>query len=315
MRVIPLGTSSGTPTRDRNVSALAVAFDHRWLLLDCGEGTQQRILHSDLRIHQLEGILLTHLHGDHLFGLPGLLGTLSMQKRTAPLWVCGPAGLKAFLEVVIQVTESRVTRPLEIREIPLDAESFSFAQTGYSVLALPLDHRVPSFGYRIETAPKLGQFFPDKAHALGIVPGPAYRELQFGKAIQLPNGRKIESHEVLGPGRPGIRVAYCTDTRPCTNAARLSENVDLMIHETTYLDDLRELAHERGHSTTLDAARIALEAKAKRLLITHFSPRYKDPETLADEARTVFSATHAARDLVAIHVGRSKDPVQEQTAA
>lgn len=245
--VIPLGTSSGVPTAERNTAAVAIAFERRWILLDCGEATQHRILRSPLKPQRLDAIFVSHLHGDHLLGLPGLLNSLSLQDRGQPLAVYGPPGIRKFLKEAFKAMDSRLSYPLAVREseggVLLRAE-------GYSVSALQLSHRVPCLGFL---------------------------------ALDL---------------RWKLRIAYCTDTVPCRNTVELARDADLLIHEATYSDVLAEKAFDRGHSTAAQAARLAKEAGARSLLLTHFSPRYEDLAPLEAEAREIFPETIAARDLV-----------------
>ncbi|MEW6736476.1 MAG: ribonuclease Z [Acidobacteriota bacterium] len=299
MKIIPLGTSSGMPTKERNVSALALVLNGHWLLLDCGEGTQYRLLRAPLRLGQLEAIFITHVHGDHLFGLPGLLATLSMQRREQPLTIYGPVGVKRFINSALQATVTRLGYEVTINEID---SGLVCRGEGYTVLCLPLDHQVLDYGYAIVEDDRPGKFDIEKARALGIPVGPLYGQLQAGHDIRLPDGRLIESSEVVGERRKGRRIAYCTDTRPCANSVELARGANLLIHEATYTEDLVAEARARGHSTAAQAASIARQAGVERLLITHFSPRYLTSEELLAEARRIFPATEAARDLVEFNV-------------
>jgi ribonuclease Z len=299
MKVIPLGTSSGTPTKERNVSSVAIVLDGRWLLFDCGEGTQYRILRAPFRLGQLEVICVTHLHGDHLYGLPGLLGTLSLQHREQPLFIYGPRGIRDFINAVMRFSYLRLDYELKITEVEpgtiRDGE-------GYSIKCLPLDHRVTTFGYTIIEDDRPGRFDVERAKVLGIPSGPLYRQLQMGEDVTLSDGRMIRSAEVVGEKRKGRRVAYCTDTRPCPNGVELARNASMLIHEATYTEDLTQEASARGHSTAAQAASVAQQAETKRLLITHFSPRYLDTGVLLSEARRIFPATEAARDLAEFEI-------------
>lgn len=254
LKLIPLGTSSGVPTRDRNVSALALCYegghDSGWMLLDCGEGTQYRVIHASLSLHWLKRVCITHLHGDHLFGLPGVLGTLGLQGRKEPLQIFGPPGIRAFLETVRGVSQLHLSYEIQVEEV--DGE-WSRQLDEMKLSSLPLDHRVQAQGYRIEF-------------------------------------------------QSGLSITYCTDTRPCENAVKLARNTSLLIHEATYLHELQEKASERGHSTAVEAAETARQAGAERLLLTHFSPRYRSPEPLVAEARGIFPETEAAIDLKPVFI-------------
>lgn len=301
MKVIPLGTSSGTPTKDRNVSALAMVLNGHWLLFDCGEGTQYRLLRASVRLGQLDAIFVTHLHGDHLFGLPGLLATLSMQHRDEPLTLYGPRGIKDFINGAIRNSYTRLSYELRVQDVEAGPVRSS---EGFTIMALPLNHQAPDFGYVVIEDDRPGRFNIERARALGIPPGPLYKRLQSGEDIELSDGRVIKSAEIVDKPRRGRRVAYCTDTRPCANSVELARGASLLIHEATYTNDLVDEAQARGHSTAAQAASIAAQAGAERLLITHFSPRYTDIGELLAEARAVFPATEAARDLLEVEIPR-----------
>jgi ribonuclease Z len=299
MKIIPLGTSSGTPTKERNVSAIAIFINGRWLLFDCGEGTQYRLLRAPVRLGQLDAIFVTHLHGDHIFGMPGLLATLSMQHRDQPLNVYGPRGIKDFVTSALRFSMTKLSYEVKITEI--EAGNIRVGE-GYSVSCLPLDHQVIDFGYAIIEDDRPGRFDLEQARALGIPAGPLYGKLQSGQDVTLDDGREIKSRDVVGETRKGRRVVYCTDTRPCQNSVELARNASLLIHEATYTQELVDEARKRGHSTAAQAASIAEQANCERLLITHFSPRYLDSIDLLAEARRIFPNTDAARDLVEIEV-------------
>lgn len=299
MKVVMLGTSSGTPTKERNVSSLAIFINGHWILCDCGEGTQYRLLRAPVRMGQLEVICLTHMHGDHIFGLPGLLATLSMQHRAEPLQIYGPKGIKEFIQNALKLSSTRLIYGLKITEV---SAGLVHKGDGYSISCLPLDHQVTDYGYAITEDDRPGKFDLDQAKALGIPPGPLYGKLQRGEDVTLSDGRLIESSAIVGPIRKGRRVAYCTDTRPCANSVALAQGASLLIHEATYTQDMVQEAQERGHSTAAQAATIAQQAQPDRLLITHFSPRYLDAYELLSEARQIFPATDAARDFTEIEI-------------
>lgn len=303
MRVIPLGTSSGKPTLKRNVSALAIAREAEWLLFDCGEGTQMQIARAGLNPSRLSAIFITHLHGDHFNGLAGLLSTMGLDRRARDLTLVGPPGINEYLETLARLKILFVNYPLEVREFGSVSNLTSVYETSeYVVQAHPLDHRLFALGYRLEERPRPGRFNLDRARELGIPEGPLFRRLQMGEEIQLNDGRTIRPAEVLGPPRPGKTVAYCTDTRPFDGAIKLGRGADLLIHEATYTEEFTQEARDYGHSTAAQAARIARESGAQRLLITHFSTRYPDLTPLFEEARAVFPDTSLAEDLLQIEV-------------
>ncbi|HKP86312.1 MAG TPA: ribonuclease Z [Blastocatellia bacterium] len=303
MRVIPLGTSSGKPTLKRNVSALAIAREAEWLLFDCGEGTQMQVARAGLNPNRLAAIFITHLHGDHFNGLAGLLSTMGMDRRTRGLTLVGPPGVSEYLETLARLKILFVNFPLEVRELGSDTNLAPVYETPeYVVSAHPLDHRLFALGYRVEERPRPGRFNLDRARELGIPEGPLFRRLQLGEDIRLDDGRTIRSTDVLGPPRLGRTVAYCTDTRPFGGAIKLARDADLLIHEATYTEELSEEARDYGHSTAAQAARIARESGARRLMITHFSTRYPDLTPLFEEARAVFPDTRLAEELLEVEV-------------
>ena len=303
MRVIPLGTSSGKPTLKRNVSALAVAREAEWLLFDCGEGTQMQITRAGLSPSRLSAVFITHLHGDHFNGLPGLLSTMGLDRRTRGLGLTGPQGIREYLDMLERLRVAFLTYPVELRQFNSLAESTVVYETAeYSVSALALDHRLFALGYRIDERPRPGRFNVEQARKLGVPEGPLWGRLQSGEDVRLVDNSIVRSSDVMGAARPGKSVAYCLDTRPCAMAVQLARNVDLLIHEATYTDEFASEAQQYGHSTAAQAARTARDAGARRLLITHFSTRFPDPTPLLQEARAIFPDTILAEDLMEIEV-------------
>jgi len=319
MKIIPLGTSSGKPTLARNVSAVAMVGEGEWWLFDCGEGTQHQMARAGLSFHRLASIFITHLHGDHFNGLAGLLSTMGMDRRQRELAVIGPPGVREYLETLARLKILFVSFPLEVREVSGavfaegrklsagaeivdDGLALVYESARHRVLARPLHHRIFAIGYRIEEKPRPGRFDLERARTLGIPEGPLYGRLQSGEPVQLDDGCIIHPADVLGPPRPGKVVAYCTDTRPCAGAVALAREADWVIHEATYAEEHVEEADDYGHSTASQAARIAREAGAQRLLITHISSRYPDATPLLKEARAVFPETTLAEELVELEV-------------
>jgi ribonuclease Z len=307
MKLIPLGTSSGKPTLYRNVSATAVVGDGEWWLFDCGEGTQMRIAQAGLSPQKLAGIFITHLHGDHFNGLPGLLSSMALDCRVKDLTLAGPAGIGEYLKLLAGLKICYINYPLVLREFDParfrgDAREIVFESRSHFITARPLDHRIFALGYRLEEKVKPGRFDVERARALGIAAGPLYAQLQSGRSITLDDGRVIHSSAVLGPPRPGKVVTYCLDTRPCENATRLAQDADWLVHEATYTSDLIEEARQFGHSTAAQAAETARAANVRRLLLTHFSSRYTDLRPLLEEARAIFPDASLAEDLMELDV-------------
>ncbi|HZS46297.1 MAG TPA: ribonuclease Z [Blastocatellia bacterium] len=295
MKVTILGTSAGQPTEKRNVSAVAVSLEREWVLFDCGEDTQRRMLAAGLKPSKLERIFITHLHGDHVIGLLALIGTLSLHHRDRPLYIYGPPGISDLLHTAKRVQLFYPAYDLVIEEITAAGEICR--GDGYTVNCAPLDHRVTDYGYRLSEQDRPGKFDVDAATRLGVPPGPLYQKLQNGEYVTLADGRTVHPREVLGKPRPGSSIAYCTDTRPCQNAIELAHKVDLLVHESTYTKEESEKASERGHSTAEQAAHIAKKAAVRRLVLTHFSSRYDELTPFLAEAKEVFPFTELASDL------------------
>jgi len=300
LRLVPLGTSAGRPTLLRGASALAVATEGSWVLCDCGEGAQIAALRAGLSLSRLDAVLITHLHGDHFNGLPGLLGTLGLDGRQRPLVVAGPSGITALLQHLARAG-SLGTGDMEVRVVEQEGNGGEVRIEGsqFLVASRPLTHRVPTYGYRVALADRPGTLDVAKTDAAGVPRGPLLAELKAGRAVTLPDGRVIAPEGLIGPPQRGASMAYALDTVPCASAVELGRRVDALVHEATYEDGRAALAHERGHSTGMEAARIAAEAEAAALVLTHFSPSVSG-DALADEARSIHPRIIAARDLAEI---------------
>jgi ribonuclease Z len=311
VQVTFLGTSSGVPTRGRNVSAVALRLPQRselWLF-DCGEATQHQFLRSELRVSQLSRIFITHMHGDHVFGLPGLLASLGLAGTCSGVDLYGPDPLRDFLEGVLRTSSTRIGYPLRTHRVKEAARSgvLLLDDGDLTVRCAPLTHRVPAYAYRVDQKPRPGRFDVERAQALGIPPGPIYAELKAGRSVTLDDGRVINGASLCGPERPGTSVVYCTDTVFCEAAVELAAGADLLIHESTFSHGEAELAIARQHSTSTMAAQTALAAGVKQLVLTHLSPRYMPgnpmtPDDLLAEAQTIFAPTCLARDFLSIDV-------------
>ncbi len=279
MELTFLGTSAGVPTRERNVSALALRFSgsRGWLLFDCGEGTQHRILRSSLSLYTLEKIFITHLHGDHVYGLWGLLASRGMLLCETPLELYGPPGLRELVEGVWRLSRLTLPYDVEIRELS-GGELLDFG--GYTVRVLPLSHSITCYGYCLAEAERPGRFDPEAARRLGISEGPLRGRLQRGERVRLPDGKSVDPSEVLGPSRPGRRLAIAGDNdRPGLFAS--CAPLDLLVHEATYLqEDFDRLPRKFRHTTALQLGRAATEMGVGHLVATHFSPRYGSEEDL-----------------------------------
>ena len=323
MQVTFLGTSSGVPTRSRNVSAVAVRLPQRaeiWLF-DCGEATQHQFLRSDLRVSQLRRIFVTHMHGDHVLGLPGLLASLGLAGSCPGLDLYGPDPLRDFLEGVMRTTSTRIGYPLRTHRVREAARSGALLLDDgeITVRATPLTHRVPAYAYRIDRKPRPGHFDVARARELGIPPGPVYGELKAGRTVTLDDGRVIRGEALCGPPRPGSSLVYCTDTVFSEAAVELARGADLLIHESTFAHGEAEMAIARQHSTSTMAAQTALAAGVKQLVLTHLSPRYMPgnaltPDDLLAEARAIFPSTLLARDFLQLELGEGAGEASDAPA-
>lgn len=300
--VTTLGTASGKPTPERNVSCTAVFREGELILFDCGEGTQVQLTRSQLRPGAIGVICISHFHGDHINGLPGLIGTLQLNQRTAPLTIIGPVGLRKYLRTLSRLGIYGAQYPLNLVEV--EAPGVVYRTDGYEIAADRLDHGIPCWGYRLTEPDRPGRFDLAAAKALGVPAGPLFGELQRGNAVTLDDGTEIAPEQVLGDARPGVTIAYCCDTRRCDGAIRLAAGVDLLIHEGTYEPGEEGMARQRGHSTMADAARTALEAGARRLLITHVSPKYLRTDAFERAVRKIFPASEIARDFDVFEIAR-----------
>ena len=300
LSVIFLGTSGSTPTPQRSLPAIAIRRKGEIILFDCGEGVQRQMIMAKLSFHRKMKIFITHMHGDHVLGLPGLIQTMSLFDRQRKLEVYGPKGLKEFIDVIQKTVQYTLTFPIEIHEI---AKAGTICEEDeYAVFAVEVDHVIPSFAFALIEKPRPGKFYPEKAKKLGIPEGPLWSRLQRGYSVTLPDGRTIRPSEVAGPPRPGRKIVYSGDTRPCMNLVRLAENADLLIHDATLDDELAEKAYEDGHSTPSQAAEIARKAGVDRLVLTHISARYKSAEKLLEQAKKVFPNVFVAEDFMKIEI-------------
>ncbi|NJR51257.1 MAG: ribonuclease Z [Leptolyngbyaceae cyanobacterium CSU_1_3] len=308
MQITFLGTSSGVPTRARNVSGIAMRLPQRaevWLF-DCGEGTQHQFLRSDLRVSQIRRIFVTHMHGDHIFGLMGLLASCGLAGNPDRIDIYGPPDLDEYLKACRRYSQTHFSYPVKVHTVK---PGLVFEDEDFAVSCAPLTHRVPAFGYRVAEKDRPGHFDVEKAKALNIPSGPIYGKLKRGDRVMLPDGRQINGAELCGATEIGRKVVYCTDTIYCENAIELAQDADVLIHEATFAHQDAELAYQRLHSTTTMAAQVALQARVKKLLMTHFSPRYApgnpiDLTNLLAEARSIFPDTDLASDFWTYEVPR-----------
>jgi ribonuclease Z len=303
IRVTFLGTAAARPTVGRNVSALCVQREGELMLFDCGEGTQRQMMRYQTGF-SLGSIFVTHLHADHFLGVIGLLRTLSLQGREEKLELYGPRGGRRILESAVSLGIERMSFPVEIREL---SPGDRVPRDGYDVVAFRAAHGPSALGFALVEHDRLGRFHPERAKALGIPEGPLFGKLHKGEAVAV-NGRVVRPEDVVGPTRPGRRVVYSGDTAPSAEVIEAARGCDLLIHDCTFGAEEAERARETGHTTATEAARVAREAGAKRLVLTHISARYADaPSLLEKEATQVFAGAQVAHDGLTIEVPYPED--------
>ena len=294
MRIVFLGTGSGWPTKKRNVSSIAVENRGDVMLMDCGEGTQRQMLYTPISFMKISRILVSHFHGDHILGIPGLIQSMALAGRERPLFIVGPEGTEDMVNKLLSLGDFK--KSFDVHAIFMnDGDVIDVGN--HMIRAAAVKHTVPTLAYSIEEKERAGRFYREKAISLGVPEGPAFGKLQRGESV-LVNGRAIMPEEVMGPSRAGIKIVYSGDTAPCDSLRELANGADILIHEATFSGEMKEKAMEFGHSTSIQAAEIAKKAGVKRLILTHISPRYEDAGILLSEAKAVFKETYLAEDLM-----------------
>lgn len=298
LEVFFLGTSSATPTKNRSLPAVAIRREGQVILMDCGEGAQARFVKFGLGLNREMLILITHLHGDHVNGLLGLLQTMGMSQRLRTLTIVAPEELFGWLQTTMDVLHIGLTFDVSFVSV---RSGVVFRGKDFRIRAARASHSIDSWSYVFEELPRPGVFNPKKALALGIPEGKKWSSLQRGRSVVV-KGERIHPDQVLGPPRQGRSVGYSGDTRPTKTLTRFFHGVGLLIFESTYSSKDADKAVERKHSTAPEAAQLAKDAGVGRLVLTHFSARYQRPDTLLREAREIFPETLAARDGLVLDV-------------
>lgn len=290
-----LGTSSALPTSERFPSAHVLNAHERLYLIDCGEGTQMQLRRNKIRFGKINHIFISHLHGDHLFGLYGLLSTLSLMGRGSQLNLYAPENYHTIL--LSHLSDFDIHLNYEINFIPLSGKDpvVILDEKYITVTSFPLEHRVPAFGFLFREKPYDRNIIKEAIEKYGI-PGVRIPAIKKGEDFITSEGDLIKNEDITIPGREPLSYAYCSDTKYFKRLATWIRGVDLLYHEATFDISLRDLAQTTGHSTTSDAAKTADSAGAKALIIGHFSARYRDIRPLVEEARTVFPRTFPAVD-------------------
>lgn len=297
-RVTFLGTGGTLPTPDRNPSSIFVNREGDMMLFDCGEGTQQQMMRAKTGM-KLSAIYITHFHADHFLGIPGLIQTMSFNGREEPFDIYGPIWTKQFVNLLIQLGFYKLGFVINAHEL----KNGDIIDKGdYFIKAVGTDHGIPSLGYVLEEKKRIGKFNREKAIELGVPVGRLFSRLQTGEVITI-NGKTILPSQVMGQSRPGRKIVYSGDTRPCENLEKESAGADLLIHDSTLGEDLKDWALETKHSTSKEAAQVARNAKVKQLILTHISSRYSEKrELLLHDARSVFENVKLAEEMMEIEI-------------
>ena len=298
LRVTFLGTGGSLPTPHRNPSAILVNRKGELMLFDCGEGAQQQMMRAKTGMMKLSSIFITHLHADHILGIPGLIQTMSFHGREDPLFIYAP---ERSFEQITYLTHIGYTRPrFDVRITELSPGDV-IERDEYDITAIRTEHNVPSIGYALFEHQRTGRFDRERAIELGVPPGPLFSRLQRGESVTV-DGKTVHPEDVLGSPRPGRRIVYTGDTRPTDTVLEASHGVDLLIHDGSLAHDLVDWARETMHSTAREAALLAKEAGVRKLVLTHISSRYADPSPIVKDAEAVFDRVQVARDFLEIEI-------------
>jgi ribonuclease Z len=303
LRIIFLGTGGSWPTVKRNVSSVAIKRGSEILLFDCGEGTQRQFQKSNLSYMQISKIFITHFHGDHFLGLPGLIQTMQLNDRDKPLHIYGPEGMEELTDQLLTLGYFRPSYRIISHEVN-NGDKIEFED--YNIHTLKVNHNVPAFSYCLLEHQRPGKFNKPKAIEIGIPEGPLFSQLQRGQSVTLANNKTITPDMVLGPSRKGRMIVISGDTKPCEELIEFSKDADVLIHEATFDSELEEVAKEYGHTTAFQAAEIAKKACVDKLFLVHISPRYLDSHVLENEARKTFLHSFVPKDFHEIEVKLKK---------
>lgn len=297
MEITFLGTSSAVHSYERNHPSIVIKAFGEVMMFDCGEGTQRQLIYAKISPMKISKIFITHYHGDHILGLPGLLQSMNFRGREKKLTIYGPKGLNKVINAIYNLGFTKIDFPIEFIEIGSEIVEKT---KEYIIKSQEVKHQVPSLAYSIEELKK-PRFLREKAIDLGVPVGPDFGRLHNGEEVEI-NGKIIKPEQVLGPPRKGRKITYSGDSAPCEEMIELAQDSTVLIHESTYVNEDKDKAEEHFHSTSSDAACIAKESNSKRLILTHFSTRYQNTDQLLNEARKIFDKTETAEDLKKIEL-------------
>lgn len=295
MEITFLGTSSAVHSFERNHPSIVLKAFGKVMMFDCGEGTQRQLIYAKISPMKISKIFITHFHGDHVLGLPGLIQSMNFRGRETKLTIYGPKGLNVLKEAIFSLGYCNIEFPIEFIEI---GSGIVEETEDYVITSQEVNHYVPSLAYSIEELKK-PRFLREKAIELGVPVGPDFGKLHNGEEVEI-DGKIIKPEQVLGPPRKGRKITYSGDTTPCEEMIELAKDSTLLIHESTYIKEDSDKAEENYHSTSSDAASIAKKSNSKKLVLTHISTRYQNTEQLLDEAREIFENVEIAKDLKTI---------------
>ncbi len=294
MKLVFLGSGGSWPSRDRNLSSVALKMNGEIILFDCAEGTQRQLIFSSLNFMRVDKILISHFHGDHFLGLPGLIQSMYLNDRDSELNIYGPEGTSHIVNGILSLGYFNTTFEILTHDLK-DGDEITFHD--YDIRVRAADHDIPALAFCMDEHERKGKFFPERALALGIKEGPMFRKLQNGDSVEV-EGRTVTPEDVMGKPRRGRKIVYSGDTRPSRAVIELAKDCDVLIHDATLSADLEEKARRYGHTSAAQAAEIAKKSNAKVLFLTHISPRYEDATMLEEEAKKIFRYSFIAADFL-----------------
>ncbi|ROH98049.1 ribonuclease Z [Chryseobacterium daecheongense] len=297
-----LGFNSAIPTINSSPTSQLLEMEERHFLIDCGEGTQVQLRKAKARFSKINHIFISHLHGDHCFGLPGLIASFRLLGRENPLHVYGPKGIKNMLETIFTITETHRGFEVVYHELDKDYSEKIYEDNRVEVYTIPLDHRIYCNGYLFKEKPKDRHLNMKEIAKYDEIEVCDYHNLKAGKDFVLSDGYVLKNEVLTVEPTPSVSYAFCSDTRYLESVIPIIKNVTVLYHESTFLHDLKEMADYTGHSTALEAAKIAQKAEVGKLILGHFSNRYADLTVFTDEARNVFPNTFLPKALECVKI-------------